>query len=81
MSHWLRIAWMTAFLISGHLTSQARCQRKLVPVVLILAQAPQVLGHHLRRGMNYVQRSRIANLLLHPDLDSRRATRANDRLD
>lgn len=50
MSHWLRITWMTAFLISCHLTSQARRQRKLVPVVLILAQAPQVLGRHLRRG-------------------------------
>lgn len=40
MSHWLHIAWITAFLISGHLTSKTRRQRKLVPVVIILAQAP-----------------------------------------
>lgn len=56
MSHWLRIAWMSACLISGHLTSQTRRQRKLAPGILILAKAPQVLGRHLRRGMNYVQR-------------------------
>ena len=60
---------MTAFLLSGHWTYKTRRQGKLAPFVLISAQAPQVLGRHLLRGTNYGQRSRIANLLVHPHLD------------